>query len=222
MKLDSKEQNFDSWKTWERGAPDLAVEIVSDSDRSESEWTIKLARYQAAGIFEVVRFDPEEASPLRVWDRVNGELIERSPESSTHRECGALGLWWVVAPSDLGPLLRLAHDREGERLLPTPTEERIRLAEELAAERKARAHAEHARMVAEHERIVAEQKQMAAEQERVAAEQKQMAAEQKQFAAEQKQVAAEQKQFAAERERDAAAAEAERLRAEIARLRGGS
>lgn len=162
VKLGSKDQNFDSWKIWERGAPDLAVEIVSDSDRSESAWEAKLTRYQASGIGEVVRFDAEQAAPLRVWDRVDGDLIERSPESSTLRECAALGLWWVVVPSDLGALLRLARDREGQKLLPTPGEERFRLAEELAEERKARSFAEHERLVAEQGRVLAERERDAA------------------------------------------------------------
>ena len=134
VKLDSKDRDFDSWKTWKRGAPELAVEIVSDHDRSDAEWESKLERYQASGIGEVVRFDAEDArAPLRVWDSVDGELIERAPSSTTAHECAALGLWWVVVPSDLGAVLRLARDREGEQLLPTPSEERLRLAEELAA-----------------------------------------------------------------------------------------
>jgi hypothetical protein len=207
VKLGSKDQNFDSWKIWERGAPELAVEIVSDSDRSESAWEEKLTRYQASGIGEVVRFDPEEAAaPLRVWDRVDGDLIERTPESSTLRECAALGLWWVVVPSELGALLRLAGDREGQKIVPTPSEERFRLAEELAQERKARSLAEHERLVAERERAIADQARTVADQARTIAEQK---------------LLAEQKMREhAEHERDVAAAEVDRLRAELARLRG--
>jgi len=52
VKLGAREGLFDSWKIWERGAPDLAVEIVSASDHSEAEWTVKLERYQASGIRE--------------------------------------------------------------------------------------------------------------------------------------------------------------------------
>ncbi|MFO0757697.1 MAG: Uma2 family endonuclease [Byssovorax sp.] len=158
VKLGSKDRSFDTWKIWERRAPDLAVEIVGDSDSGDSAWEVKLARYQASGIGEVVRFDPESATaPLRVWDRVDGDLIERSPGSAMLRECAALDLWWAVVPSELGAQLRLAHDREGQKLLPTPSEERVRLAEELAQERKARSEAEHERMVAE-QKLLAEQK----------------------------------------------------------------
>lgn len=151
VKLGAKNDSFDTWKVWERGAPDLAVEIVSDSDRSESDWAEKLERYQASGIGEVVRFDAEnEARPLQVWDRVQGELVERVASGPASRECVALGLWWVVVPSSEGPLLRLARDRDGRTLLPTPNEDRLRLAEELAQERKARSVAEHERTLAQH------------------------------------------------------------------------
>lgn len=159
VKLGSREEDFDTWKVWLRGAPELAVEIVSDSDRADADWAVKLARYQASGIGEVVRFDPEnEQQPLRVWDRVDGELIERARRSRGLRECLALGLWWAVVPSQLGPLLRLARDREGRDLLPTPSEERLRLEEQLADERKARSVAEHERTLADHARTLVEQK----------------------------------------------------------------
>jgi Uma2 family endonuclease len=204
VKLGAREELFDSWKVWERGAPDLAVEIVSASDHRDAEWSDKLERYQASGISEVVRFDPaDRAQPIRVWDRVDGELLERSPESTHLRECLALQLWWVVVPSAYGPMLRLARDRGGAELLPTPSEERMRLAAELAEERKARAAAEHERMLSEHARKEAERKQQQAERERQLAEQK-----------------LREERDAHAREREAAQAELERLRAELARARG--
>lgn len=204
MKLGAREETFDTWKVWERGAPDLAVEIVSASDRRDADWASKLARYQASGIAEVVRFDPaDREQPLRAWDRVDGELLERAPESNHLRECVGLGLWWAVAPSPYGPMLRLARDRNGEQLLPTPSEERMRLAEELAEERKARS-------VAEHERMLAEQK---LRDERDARERERTLAEQQRALAEQK--------LRDERDaREAAQAEIERLRAELAKARG--
>lgn len=157
VKVGSREQSFDNWKSWELGAPDLAVEIVSASDRRDADWAEKMARYLASGIREVVRFDPlDPKQPVRVWDRVEGDLIERTPESTHLRECVTLGLWWVVVPTpEYGPQLRLARDREGRDLLPTPDEQRTRLAQELAEERKARALAEHDRMLAERARDAA-------------------------------------------------------------------
>jgi Uma2 family endonuclease len=113
---------FDSWKTWESGAPQLAVEIVSESNASEREWQDKLERYQEAGFEEVVRFDPlaAPAERLRVWDRLQGDLVERVVRND-RSPCEALGLWWVVSEEpELGSVLTLSRDEAGLRLLPGP------------------------------------------------------------------------------------------------------
>ena len=169
VKLGVREGSFDTWKVWERGALDLAVEIVSDSDRSEEEWKVKLARYLASGTVEVVRFDPDDEEPIRVWDRIEGDLVERARPSHLVRECLSLGLWWVVVPSDYGPMLRLAQDRDGKALVPTPSEDRLRLGWELSEERRARALAEHERLLAEHAKKLAEKERDAVANERDAA-----------------------------------------------------
>ncbi|MFO0757044.1 MAG: Uma2 family endonuclease [Byssovorax sp.] len=164
VKLGAEDETFETWKVWERGAPDLAVEIVSASDRRDADWSTKLGRYHAAGIRELVRFDADDPEqPIRVWDRVDGELLERAKKSEHVRECATLGLWWAIAPSAYGPMLRLARDEGGRDLLPTAGEDRVRLEMELAAERKARLEAEHARAVEAHARASAEQKLAAVE-----------------------------------------------------------
>jgi Uma2 family endonuclease len=157
---------FASWKTWERGAPDLGVEIVSESDEDEPEWEEKLARYRAAGIGEVVRFDPEDREqPIRVWDAAGGDLVERAPEDPALRSCEALGLWWtVVEDRKIGPMLRLARDREGRDLLPTPDE-----AEALARAAEALARAAEADGRATNERLQDEVAALRAELEKVKA-----------------------------------------------------
>jgi hypothetical protein len=114
---------FDSWKTWKHGAPELGVEIVSDSD-TDHVWQDKLDRYQEAGFEEVVRFDAcgLAGHRLRVWDRLEDDLVERVVQGDRTR-CGALGLWWVVVEgSDLECELRLARDSEGRDLLQGPEE----------------------------------------------------------------------------------------------------
>jgi len=198
---------FELWKVWERGAPDLAVEIVSDSDRPENDWQDKLARYRASGIRELVRFDPlDEVQPIRVWDCFDGDLVERAADAPALRACVALDLWWVVVDhAAFGPMLRLARDREGRDLLPTPGEERLRLTEELAEERKARA-------IAEHERLLAQA------QQREEAEARQREAEARQREAEARQREAEAR-VEAERKLALALAELEQLRAQQAHRR---
>jgi hypothetical protein len=146
---------FGSWKTWERGVPEVAVEIVSDSDASETPWNGKLQRYQELGVRELVRFDPDEAPSLqvRIWDRVGGELVERTEKQERYL-CRSLALYWVVVPARGFPAaLRLARDAEGRDLVLTPEEaaDRAREAEVRAreAEVRAREAADRAREAAE-------------------------------------------------------------------------
>ena len=115
---------FDSWKTWERGAPQLGVEIISESDAPAADWQNKLERYQEAGFEEVVRFDPLARSGrrLRIWDRVEGDLVERVV-SGDHSKCEVLGLWWMVQEDrGLGCALALSRDKEGKQPLLGPQE----------------------------------------------------------------------------------------------------
>ncbi len=144
LKRGSPDELFDTWKIWERGAPDLALEVVSAFDRRDVNWADKLQRYQASGISELVRFDAAARQPLRVWDRVDGELVERAASSPSLHECVSLGLWWATIQTEYGLILRLAHDPAGASLLLTPEEK-------LQAEVKARAAVE-----AENEQLRAE------------------------------------------------------------------
>ena len=163
LKMDCSDEAFDTWKVWERGAPDIAVEIVSASDKSASDWAEKLERYEGCGVRELVRFDPDDPSrPIRVWDRVSGSLLERDKDDPHLPVCAALGHFWVVKPSAFGPQLRLARDRAGRDLFPTPGEDRLRLELALAAERKARSLAEHELALEQAERRRAEQERDAA------------------------------------------------------------
>lgn len=123
---------FPTWKTWERGAPHLAVEIVSPSDASEAKWLTKLARYGRAGINEIARFEPEDAArPLRLWDRLEGDLVERDLDGEYALLCDALGVHWCVhSDATLGRVLRLSQDALGQTLIPSVLErDRARIAE---------------------------------------------------------------------------------------------
>lgn len=147
VKLGVPDSRFDVWKVWQRGAPELAVEIVSKSDRPEDEWSEKFVRYHALGVLELVRFDPEDPDqPISVWDRIDGELVERAADDPRRLLCNTLGLWWtVVDMPGIGPALRLARDEAGTDLLPTPREAQAREAEARAREAEARARAEQER-----------------------------------------------------------------------------
>lgn len=129
-------EHLGSLQTWQgRKAPDLAVEIMSPTEGDGTTWEEKLARYHQLGVLELVRFDPSapEGKRLRVWDRVNGDLIERQI-GADRTPCLALGLSWTVRgiPAPTGELLGLRLvDDEGRLLL---------IEEETAA--KARADAE--------------------------------------------------------------------------------
>jgi Uma2 family endonuclease len=126
VRLHRPSDDFPSWKTWERGAPELCVEIASRSDAPDPPWDEKLEKYLELGAKEIVRFDwrAEEGGRLRAWDRVDGQLIERVVEAD-RTACLTLGLHWVVVgypeQADL-PCLRLARDDIGTDILPTRSE----------------------------------------------------------------------------------------------------
>ncbi len=153
VRLGQAHRPFRVWKIWQRGAPDLGVEIIRHSDDGEPEWDEKLARYHAAGISEVVRFDPEDdEAMIRIWDLVEGDLVERAADDPDLHACEALGLWWVVVQHDtLGSMLRLARDREGRDLLPTPEEQAAK-----AREESVKARQESAKVRAENESLQVE------------------------------------------------------------------
>ncbi len=123
VRLGQADDLFQSWKAWERGAPDVAIEIVSESEQRDADLREKLTRYRALGVAELVRFDPDaKPQSLRVWDRSEGELVERrvSGASAESRVLG--GFWIAVEQPDTGLVLRLSRDEHGLELLPTPVE----------------------------------------------------------------------------------------------------
>jgi Uma2 family endonuclease len=76
---------FGTWKCWQSGAPDLAVEIVSPSDSEGLAWDEKVARYAELGITELLRFDPEAPEGERMRDA--GLEVGRAARGC--RRCGA-------------------------------------------------------------------------------------------------------------------------------------
>jgi hypothetical protein len=146
LRLGVPDGDFDSWKTWERGAPELAVEITSDSDASDRAVEEKVRRYHEMGVRELVRFDPDApaGSRIRVWDRVQEDLVERVVEGD-RAPCATLKLWWVVVPGAGYPAaLRLARDADGKDLVLTREELEARARQE-AEQRVAELEAKLAR-----------------------------------------------------------------------------
>jgi Uma2 family endonuclease len=119
---------FDSWKIWERGAPHLAVEVLSKSDAEDWSWEQKFERYAQTGIQELVSFDADRSErPLRIWDLFEGDLVERDPRSPDFLTCRALGVFFCLREDPkLGLLLGIARDRDGKDPLLTPDEARQR------------------------------------------------------------------------------------------------
>lgn len=139
VKLGVPDELFDTWKTWEKGSPELCVEILSPSDtREKLPLEEKLARFHVMGVAEVIAFDAEApiGQRLRAWDLVDGDLVERVVENE-FTPCRTLEKWFVIAPCAeprLEAALRIAEDSRGERLVLSPLE---------------KAHAEIARLKAE-------------------------------------------------------------------------
>jgi Uma2 family endonuclease len=123
VRLGQPDENFRSWKVWERGAPQVAVEIISHSDERDRDWDAKLEKYARLGVLELVRFEPEAPQPsLRVWDRVENDLVEREHVARSAKSRVLPGYWVVVTDPEHGAALRLSHDETGTVLFPTPAE----------------------------------------------------------------------------------------------------
>lgn len=140
VRLGVPDDDFDSWKVWERGAPEVAVEIISESDVRDRDWDAKLAKYRRLGVRELVRFDPlQEPASLRVWNVVEGDLLERKLDGSVAASECLPGYWIIAEDAAIGPVLRLARDAQGRDLYPNPAEreaQRVRALEaELARQR---------------------------------------------------------------------------------------
>jgi Uma2 family endonuclease len=143
VRLGVVKRGFPSWKVWEDGAPELAVEIVSESDSRSAAWQKKLARYRKLGVLELVGFDAADSEqPLRIWDYVDGDMVERDRTDPTFSHCDVLDAYWQVHEDSRGDLeLRLSRDGQGKDLWPTPAE-----AEQRAEERNRALEAEIAEL----------------------------------------------------------------------------
>lgn len=123
VRLGQPDHLFKSWKVWERGAPELAIEVISDDDQGDRNWQLKLERYRKLGVRELLRFDPTaQDRPLRIWDSVEGDLVEREITARSAQSRVLPGHWLLVVNPDLGQVLRLSHDELGSELHATSAE----------------------------------------------------------------------------------------------------
>ena len=123
VRLGGPDELFGSWKVWERGAPHVAIEIISSHDSRDRNWTAKLHAYRQLGVQELVRFDPEaDAARLRIWDRVDNDLAERELSGAPAASNVLPGFWLELHDAQLGPALRLSRDPQGAQLYLTPGE----------------------------------------------------------------------------------------------------
>lgn len=125
-----------SWKTWEKGiVPSFAFEIVSKD--WEKDYAEAPERYAAAGVPELVVFDPRpERHPERVvWQvfrRVGNRPLTRIEVSQRDRvRSKALGCFLRVVGSNESQRVRLGVGPRGDELFPTG-EEAERAAREAA------------------------------------------------------------------------------------------
>lgn len=140
VRLGGPSELLRSYQTWKHGAPNVAVEIISDTDGGPRELERRLERYRRAAIEELVYFDPENRErPLRLWDWVESDLVERDLSAPNALYCDALEAFWCLRPDPrLGRMLRLAEGADGTGLWPTPeeAEKAERAREREAAERR--------------------------------------------------------------------------------------
>src|SRR5882672_10020460 len=53
VRLGERDHLVRSWKVWEHGAPQVAVEIISEADERDRDWEAKLEKYRRLGVGEL-------------------------------------------------------------------------------------------------------------------------------------------------------------------------
>jgi hypothetical protein len=170
-----------SWKTWEKGiVPSFALEIVSKD--WEKDYAEAPARYAAAGVPELIVFDPDpsghpEGIAWQVFRRVRNRPLTRIEASQGDRvQSKALGCFLRAVGEHESLRVRLATGPRGDDLFLTGEEsERAAKEVERAAKEAERAakEAEHAAKEVEH---AAREVERAAKQEERAAKEAAIAA----------------------------------------------
>jgi Uma2 family endonuclease len=124
----AKGHRIDSLKTWlaDHHVPLLSIEVVSKSHPTKDYVQVP-DQCAAAGIRELVIFDPARAGPrsarylLQVWQRAEDGGFERVHAGDGPARSSLFDAWWIVDSER--HLLRLSDDASGTR--PWPTDEDI-------------------------------------------------------------------------------------------------
>jgi hypothetical protein len=137
----ARDTRVPSWKTWEKGiVPSFALEIVSRD--WEKDYVDAPERYAAAGVTELVVFDPSpernrERAPWQLFRRIRGRPLVRVEVSRGDRVRSRVLGCFLRSVGHGGSLrLRLGVGPHGDHLFPT-AEEAERGAKEAALERLA-------------------------------------------------------------------------------------
>ena len=142
---------LESLQLWRPGhaPPTLVVEVVSPR-HPHKDYAEIAEKCAAAGVLELVVFDPKLAGPrsgggphlLQLWRRLPDGTFERISAGSTAALCEVIGAWWC--PIDGGRHLGISEDAEGRRLWLT-----LEQAERAAKEAERRSKEDALRRVAE-------------------------------------------------------------------------
>jgi hypothetical protein len=141
----SEGSELDSLKLWQPGhhAPVHAVEVVSPNHPTQ-DYTEIPEKCAAAGVGELVVFDPKRAGPraaggphlLQIWRRAEGDNFVRVHASSAAGFSPLLGAWWT--PVEGGQRLGIADDAGGAHTWLTVEQAALRRVAELEAALAAR------------------------------------------------------------------------------------
>ena len=112
------------WKTWERGVPDLVIEVVSG--QRPKDYSGAPQKYGEMGVQELIVFDPQESRGRVRWQlfrRIDGGLLRVEAHDGDRVWSSILQAWLVLARhADGTATARVATGTLGEHLVPIDRE----------------------------------------------------------------------------------------------------
>ena len=102
VKLGARDEAFTTWKTWERGTPELAVEVLSDHE----DWEDRLDRYHELRVRDA-------------WSFLGRRRGGWQPRAAAHTRRGRARFFWLT-PTEIE-----AQGRDAERMGRVAAEKRV-------------------------------------------------------------------------------------------------